>query len=332
MEAIHEFEIVVLLFLQSIGAWLASVMQAASLLGSEEFYMLVMPTVFWSLDSALGIRLAVMLILTNGVSSFGKMAFHLARPYWIDTRIVPLSVETGFGMPSGHAMNAAGLWGLMVVWTRQRWAKAAGLVLIFLIGFSRLYLGMHFISDVLVGWLIGGLMLALFLRLETSITPWLSTLSLRQKIGLAFASSVGIILLFVLGRALAGGWTVPALWAQNALRQGEPIDPFNLDAAFTLAGTWFGMLAGVAWYQQRYGAYSAAGTPAQRLLRYAVGLVGILIFWFGLGKILPREADLLSFTLRYLRYILVGLWISALAPLLFERMGLQRKPMIPAKA
>lgn len=328
MQSLHELEIIILLAVQALGQWLEGLMQAASFLGSEEFYMLVMPTFYWSIDAALGIRMAVMLILTNGVATSFKMAVHLPRPYWIDTRIIPLSSETGFGMPSGHAMNAAGLWGTLIAYVRRPWVQVGGTLLIFLIGFSRLYLGMHFISDVLVGWTIGAFMLIFYVRLEPAIIAWLRLRSLPQKIGLAFASSAALILVILLGRALAGGWLVPAEWAQNALRQpgGEPIAPFNIDSAFTLAGTWFGMLAGAAWYEQRYGAYRADGTPAQRLLRYGLGVVGILIFWFGLGKIFPRETDLLSYSLRYLRYILVGLWISALAPMLFARLGLLNKP------
>jgi membrane-associated phospholipid phosphatase len=334
MESLYELEITILLFLQSLGAWMAGPLQAVSMLGNEEFYMLVMPTIYWSLDAALGIRMAMMLIITNGLSAFGKVVFHLPRPYWIDTRIIPLSAETSFGMPSGHAMNAAGLWGLLVAWIRSPWAKIAGVVLIFLIGFSRMYLGMHFISDVLAGWLIGGLTLYLFLRFDAPVAAWLSACSLQKKIILALASSLGIIALIWFGQIFAGSWTVPEIWEQNALRQegGEPISPFHLDTAFTLAGTWFGMLAGAAWYQHRRGGYRADGTPAQRLLRYLVGLVGILVFWFGLGQILPREADLLSYLLRYLRYTLIGVWISVLAPLLFERLHLNAKRPQPVPA
>jgi hypothetical protein len=60
------------------------------------------------------------------------------------------------------------------------------------------------------------------------------------------------------------------------------------------------------------------------MLRYVIGVAGILLLWFGLGQVFPRSADITSFTLRFFRYTLVGLWISALAPLLFERIGLSR--------
>jgi hypothetical protein len=56
--------------------------------------------------------------------------------------------------------------------------------------------------------------------------------------------------------------------------------------------------------------------------RYLLGVVGVVIFWYVLGRLLPRGETLLAYSLRYLRYALVGLWVSGLAPALFIRLGL----------
>jgi hypothetical protein len=68
-----------------------------------------------------------------------------------------------------------------------------------------------------------------------------------------------------------------------------------------------------------------AGPWRKRLSRYLIGVVGVLILWRGLGLVfdlLAPDETLPAHLLRYLRYSLVGLWISALAPLLFIRLGL----------
>jgi hypothetical protein len=111
---------------------------------------------------------------------------------------------------------------------------------------------------------------------------------------------------------------------QNALAADPDIkpEPTNISSAFTHAGTWLGMLAGAAWIHYRKGGFSASGTPTQRILRYLIGIVGVAIFWYGLGVVFPREATLVSYALRFFRYTLVGLWVSALGPLLFTRLGL----------
>jgi undecaprenyl-diphosphatase len=70
----------------------------------------------------------------------------------------------GFSFPSGHATGAAGV-GLLAAWVLCRWVLhrwplqvavwGATAVAIVLIGFSRPYLGVHFLTDVLAGWLLG---------------------------------------------------------------------------------------------------------------------------------------------------------------------------------
>jgi len=81
--------------------------------------------------------------------------------------------QGGNSFPSGHAMIGGAFWGLItyLVWTnvRQKWLRwlLCGLlgVFILLIGFSRVYLNVHFASDVLAGWGAGffWLTVALFL-------------------------------------------------------------------------------------------------------------------------------------------------------------------------
>jgi hypothetical protein len=56
-----------------------------------------------SINSRLGFRIAVMLLLSNGISTFFKLIFLAPRPYWFDARIHAYSTESSFGIPSGHA-------------------------------------------------------------------------------------------------------------------------------------------------------------------------------------------------------------------------------------
>ena len=70
----------------------------------------------------------------------------------------------GFSFPSGHAAGAAAV-GLLCAWMLCRWVVhrwagqvavwALAITAIIMIGFSRLYLGVHFVTDVLAGWLLG---------------------------------------------------------------------------------------------------------------------------------------------------------------------------------
>jgi hypothetical protein len=90
------------------------------------------------------------------------------------------------------------------------------------------------------------------------------------------------------------------------------------------AGALFGIAAGAIWFNTRYG-FEAAGSWPKRLGRYLVGVVGVLILWQGLGAafdLLAADETLAGYLLRYIRYSLIGGWISAFGPLVFIRLGL----------
>lgn len=75
--------------------------------------------------------------------------------------------EGGYSFPSGHAMMSVVFYGMVGYFIyklcRKKWQKIiisiTTLIIIFLIGFSRIYLGVHWTSDVIAGWLIGFLVL-----------------------------------------------------------------------------------------------------------------------------------------------------------------------------
>jgi membrane-associated phospholipid phosphatase len=83
---------------------------------------------------------------------FAKSAFGRVRPdLWVS-----IAPETSFSFPSGHAMASMALVAALVVllWpTRWRWPTLAlGGLFVALVGLSRVYLGVHYPSDILAGW------------------------------------------------------------------------------------------------------------------------------------------------------------------------------------
>ena len=140
--------------IQSLGSWLELPMQFFTFFGNENFFFLVLPLIYWSVDASLGLRIAFILATSNYLNAIVKVLFAAPRPYWMSANVEPLSVEHTFGIPSGHAQNSAAIWGMTAAGATgagKRWAWITAFVLVFLIGFSRLYLGMHFVHDVLLG-------------------------------------------------------------------------------------------------------------------------------------------------------------------------------------
>jgi hypothetical protein len=119
---------------------------------------------------------------------------------------------------------------------------------------------------------------------------------------------------------------LPTAWIAAA-QQAAPdlaFDPLAFDGLFTSAGTWFGMLAGAALLAGGRGGHDVRGPVNQRILRLLLGLTGLLALYFGLGAIFPRTPDLLGYSLRFVRYALIGFWAIWLAPYLFVKTGLAR--------
>jgi membrane-associated phospholipid phosphatase len=317
-----------ILFLQTLGAWLKPLMQFFSFLGEENFFIVVMPAIYWSIDPSLGVRVGVALLLSAGLNGTLKLAFHAPRPFWVDSRVQAMAVQTDFGIPSGHSMNSAAVWGAMAASVRRRWAWVAAVILIFLIGFSRLYLGVHFVTDVLVGWLCGAVLLWIIFRLEAPVKAWVSRNNLAINLSVSLVGSLMIILVTALTRLAVATWQAPALWAQNAALAypdlNPAVDPLVMAGVISSCGTLFGLAAGVLLLPS-LGGFDVKGVWWKRILRFLVGVVGVLIFWKGLDMIFPSGEYLVAYMFRYLRYALVGVWVSGFAPVVFVWLKLAKK-------
>lgn len=318
MGAIHEIEIIVNIFLQSLGEWLRWPMQAITSLGYEEFFVLLLPTLYWCFDQMIGLRIGMVLLIGTGINTLFKFLFHAPRPYWISDQVKAYSQESSFGLPSGHAQIAASIWGWLAVEVKKRWFTIVAVVLIFLIGISRIYLGVHFLSDVIVGWTLGGVLVWAFAAWHKPVRDWLASRSFPAKLWLVLGSTFVLMLLMLAAYWIAGSWEMDTDWA---VRAGE-VNPYSLDGVFTLGGTWMGMLGGFLWVTKRKGHFLAGEGGWRRLARFFAGMVGLFLLYFGLGQIFPRNNDFISFSLRFVRYTLIGLWVSWLGPVFFEKIGI----------
>jgi membrane-associated phospholipid phosphatase len=326
MDALISAGIQWIVTIQSLGAWLAAPMRIFTNLGSEDFIFLVLPLIYWCIDARIGLQVAMILVTSNNLKPILKMFFAGPRPYWVSAQVKAFIGESSFGIPSGHAQDAVSLWGILASNIRTRWAWVVAGTLAFLIGFSRLYLGVHFVHDVIAGWLVGALLLWLFMKFWQPVEDWLKRKSLGSQILIAFLVSMIFITLGALDVARLAGYTLPVEWLENAQRVEPYPDPVSMESSLTAAGTFFGLAVGIAWLAAR-GGYQAEGPVVKRALRYVVGLIGVVILWMGLGQVFPDNADLVSFILRYARYVLVGFWVTAGAPWLFFRFKLANSRM-----
>ena len=134
-------------------------------LGNPEVVVAVVAVSFWGFlwqrqrleAGVLTIACVGTLVLNQGM----KVVFARPRP----TLWPPLIHEVSYGFPSGHAFGSSVLYGFLAYVLAYRYPRQSRSIygvsigLIALIGFSRLYLGVHYPTDILAGYLVGFLWL-----------------------------------------------------------------------------------------------------------------------------------------------------------------------------
>jgi membrane-associated phospholipid phosphatase len=319
-----EWGIPIIEWFQNLGDGWFPPMKFFSFLGTENFIMLVMPALFWCYDASIGFRLGLVLLVSNGINGMLKIAFGWPRPYWVSSKVKALSAETSFGIPSGHSQNALVMWGRLASFLKQPVIIFICVLLIVFISFSRLYLGVHFPTDVLSGWLVGGLLLVMFVVLDRPVTMWLKEKSFRVKMALAFILPILILILGIVIISATADRPIPQEWvqaAQSAIPEGDPIDPQNPEGIISATGSLMGLCTGYL-LLLRWGRFNAVGPVQKRIGRYILGACGVVIIFFGLRMIFPQGETLLAYSLRFIRYACVGFWVSYLAPRLFVSLRL----------
>lgn len=312
MDALYQFGIRFIQSLQTFSPALDGAMNAFTFLGRIEFYLVFIPFLYWAVDRRLGVRTLLILIYADFISASFKLLFHEPRPYWIGD-VKPLSTETSYGIPSSHASDSLAVGGYLIARVKQNWLRILIGVIAFFVAFSRIYLGVHFPHDVVFGWLIGFAVLWAVLKWETNMRDWLDKKTLSTQIALGFLDSLLIAAIGFLIRLIVSGTPDPVSWSQFSV-QARTVTHF-----VTLAGAAFGTYTGYALMRQ-YALFDAKGRNIKRIARYLLGIIGLLVLYFGLDfafAAIAADETALGYILRYIRYGTATLWATFLAPWVF---------------
>ncbi|MFL1378887.1 phosphatase PAP2 family protein [Nocardiopsis protaetiae] len=326
LDVLWDAETIPIRWLQGVGDWAVLPLTAVTGLGSQVFVIVLLALILWSVNPGLGARLFIACVGSGVVNHLLKGLVFGSRPSWYDARIAAHVSQGSFGMPSGHAQNATVLWGYLGIRSGRRGLPWAAAGIIALVCLSRVYLGAHFISDVVVGVLLGAAVLWAFLRWEDRVLAWWRGLDARRWVPVALAVSLVPCVIGAVWRYTAGaGWEVPAEWIG-----ATPIDPagHTLDNLFMLSGGLLGGLVGLTLLDRR-GWYSAEGTVPARVARFVLGIsvvVAVLAFDEVVFGGLAGPAGAVS---SYLVYGAISFWAAFGAPELFLRSGLARRPATP---
>lgn len=154
-----------------------------TMLGEELFIVPLLAIIFWTLDKRFGEVLAFTLFTSLLVNNSLKDLFSFERPIGEEgIRTLRPETATGKSFPSGHTQNAAAAAGAVSIYLKNRWVTQLSMTLMVLVAVSRLYLGVHYPKDVLVGILLG----LLIARLSAHLMQRFDALKLYVLILLLF--------------------------------------------------------------------------------------------------------------------------------------------------
>ncbi len=320
-----EFELIH--WLQGWGPWLVWPMKAVTQLGYAAAYIVIISFVYWCVSPGVGFRLALLVPFSGIINNELKVFIHEPRPYWVDTSITAYGIHKGFGMPSGHAQTAAVMWLGLATAVHRRWVWAACIAMTLLVGVSRPVLGVHFPTQVLVGWVVGAMIVYMFFRLEKPFMAMLEDRTMAM-IAIAVLVTTALVVVGVYSRQLLDGWSVPTIWQNNSFAVCGPegvIAPLRLKSIFAHSGMFLGIaLGGILMHAK--GWFRPAETWGRRIAAFALGFVVVVglnaaggAFYVSLGRETAAAWAAIMAT-----GLLSGLWFTGLAPLVFLRLGWAR--------
>jgi hypothetical protein len=261
------------------------------------------PILFWLVNERKAFRFGLLIIITAWLNGIAKAFFRQPRPFHLESALGMIG-ESGFGFPSGHAQFILIFIIPLTAWFCRGLKKrgeriaawTAGILIILLVSFSRLYLGVHFPQDIAGGWALGGLSLAVYFTIERAFSAGKTTLRAftGRRRCLLFTAGLSAVLM----NALSPGSTSGAML-------------FGFSAGYIVMTAWFPFHAGNLRRRDRF-IHSA--------FRLAVGFTVTALFYVGLKKLFPPIASPQYRLFRFIRYALLGFWVSAGAPWVFLRL------------
>jgi glycerophosphoryl diester phosphodiesterase len=294
MEDALNWGIGVVLWFQKLSPTLDLPFKILTNMGGKEFFMLLLPLIYWCVDRRSGMRLTILFLLSSYVNVLAKVWADQPRPFQFDHQVEQLYRAGGGGFPSGHTQNSIVVWGYLALQFRRTWLWIVSGFLVVFIPLSRIYLGVHFPTDLLGGYVLGAAILLLYRWLEHLVGAWLAKKGLGWQLGAALIVPAFLFLILPAERSY-----VTMVCATLA----------GIGVGFALEGRHVGFDCGGIWWK--------------RVLRFMVGGGGIFFIWHGLKVTFSGLEPEPLF--QFVCYSLVGLWGGFGAPWVFVRLDLAGK-------
>ncbi len=271
----------VILYIQTFkNPFLDYFFQFITMFGEQPFFIILACWLTWCYDKEAGWRIGFIFLTGTALNAVLKDIFCIPRPIGRE-EISSMRTHTakGYSFPSGHTQSSALCWFSLIKIYRQKYLLIAGTSIIILVGISRLYLGVHWPSDVAGGALIGAV--------------WV------------FAAD------YAWNRFVSAGNIRFTIIILTAMITACVFFPSNYMVRTTGAAA--GFMTGII-LEKKYLDYHLSGNIINSIIKFITGIAVVILLLQGTKLLLPKGAVTTGLTFTFM-----GLWISFGAPAFFKQ-------------
>lgn len=271
--------------------------QGVTYLAQEVFVIAIICWLFWCSNKKLAYTLGFSYFLSGLLIQALKITFRIPRPWILDPSFaaVPTAIAgaTGYSFPSGHTQSITALFGTLALHAKKWYQKLFCAAVIALVGFSRMYLGVHTPKDVLTSF---------FLSIGCTVLCYILFYKKEAAAGreafLSLIMAAISIALIIYAAFLYKNNTIDLHYAQDCIKASGA-----------------GMAFALGYYAERkYIRFSPPQETSGKISRLTAGLVVALLLQAGLKPIIGE-----SLPASFVRYFLVVAWAVVLYPLIFAK-------------
>lgn len=219
------------------GSVLTAFLKLVSIIANETLYLIVISISYWCVSKRKAFHMIVMLCFSGYIGIMVKEFMKIPRPYTYDgIEALYEKSAAGYSFPSTHVQLSTTFWGSFMILCKKRIVWIIGIIFIILVAISRLYLRVHWLSDIIGAVLFSVIVVYLY----TKVTMGLSDRKfiLLQRIILAVSLIMYVMTSQVDNLKLLGvltGSTIGIMLENHFINMNESND-FKMQVVKTVLG------------------------------------------------------------------------------------------------